>query len=152
MPIAISPGERFDYVLEREQNLPEDQRTTFHLAVVLGTQRQHFDAATHRLAGYRAHIQRGVNVSADDAAELEKEMLKTATTAVQACLKGWSNFKDKSGAAVPFAVSPKPEFIWGEKVQPPAPDTLAALRSFDIIELFTAIADHNQITEGEAKN
>jgi hypothetical protein len=91
MPIALDPKQTFEFTLKDDLELPEDQRTTFLLRGLTVAE--------------EATVTDSMIAATSSADEFS---LRTGThqlTVLRLGLKGWSNFNDSEGQAVPFEVS-----------------------------------------------
>jgi hypothetical protein len=96
MAIANTPNETREFVCASERQLPEDQRTYFRLRAVPFAVRSHFGVLLGMAPG-------------DDADPMKRlppdEIAKLYVLALRCSLVGWRNFRDATGAEVPFSPS-----------------------------------------------
>ena len=125
MPIPINPKEVREFVLAADRIKPVECRTVFLIAPIpLGVQVGIDDDAT---------AFNGVSGQAS---------VRTGTrrlTVLRAGLKGWRDFADADGTAVPFETMKRT--LHGVRMDVPTDDTLERLHADDRDELAAAIED-----------
>lgn len=126
-PIAVDPNKAFDYVLMCDRQLPLDQQTTFHLKVLTARELAEIEDKAAR---------------ADMQGNLEFRSGTQVIRILTAGLKGWSNFKDSSGAEVPFR----------DNNGTPRQENWDLLKPDWRRELANAITEQNRMTDAERKN
>lgn len=98
MAIANTPNQTREWVRKSERELPESQRTFFKLRAVPFAVRSTFGV----LLGMSASGDADANILA----RLGKdEVARLYMLALRCCLVGWRNYKDESGAEVPFTAT-----------------------------------------------
>lgn len=132
MPIALNPRDTFDYVLECDRDLPEEQQTVFVLrGLTVAQEAKVSDSMISTVAGSdEIHMRAGSH----------------ALTILRMGLRGWRNFKDESGADVPFEEdkSRRPRGISDE--------CLDRLHPAWRTELANAIDSHGRVTSEEGNS
>lgn len=99
MAIANTPNETREFVCASERSLPEDQRTHFKLRAVPFAVRSHF--------GVLLGMAPSDGADGDPMKRLPAgEIAKLYVLALRCSLVGWRNFRDATGAEVPFTSSP----------------------------------------------
>lgn len=130
--------EQFDYVLEDERELTEEEQTTFQLRPLTSAENRELqDQMAVKTGGGSGHgIRPGTGIH----------------LAVLAGLRGWKNLQDDAGGQV--------EFVCDKGTRSPLGKALTgtpALETIDHIlpamqELANKIIDGNQLTKEDAKN
>ena len=88
MPIALDPKATFEYVLEDDRSLPTEEQTVFTLrGLTVAEEARVADSMISGLPGQD---------------ELSFRSGTHQLTGLRYGLRGWSNFKDSEGSAVPF--------------------------------------------------
>lgn len=122
MAVALNPKKFQTYVLLADRKLPKEQQTRFTHTCLTKNEEIEFTAATAEEAKPGENVRRLIAI-------------------VRRGLKGWENFNDASGGAVPFDLDPSGE---------PNTETLDQIRTMDLIELARAIMG-NPTTEEVGK-
>lgn len=142
MVFAIDPTEAFEYVLECDRDLPEDEQTRFQLQPLSFRQRQlladqgmTFDQGSNRLLA---------------CVGTRTELL------LRAGLVGWENLRgrDEEGniAQVPFETEGKILNVLGRDMHPAKYTTLGRLHPDHADELAKAIDEVAHLTHDDSKN
>lgn len=97
MPIATTPSQTREWVLPEEKNLPAAQQTVFVLRAVSYAVRQQFGVLIGR-TGAESNEDILASIDPDD-------MARMFVLAIKASLVGWRNFRDETGAEVPFVAA-----------------------------------------------
>ncbi len=127
MPIAVDPSKSWDYVLLVDRELPPEQQTIFELKVLS--------------ARDLAAIQDGATKGNVDGS-LEFKSGTQTLRILEMGVRGWRNFKDDTGADVPYR----------ENNGKPRPENWDCLRPEWRRELANAITEQNRLSEEERKN
>lgn len=136
MPIAIDPREPYEYVLECDRDLPDDEQTRWKLKVLTLGELASLEDSLFRL----------------DPESGEARLLtgSHATKILKIGLLGWSGFRDANGDDVPFRTrtvgraTGKREEVTDECLERLHPDWRR--------ELANAITEQARPTQGERKN
>ncbi|MDD5762175.1 MAG: hypothetical protein PHP88_06650 [bacterium] len=127
MPIAVDPNKSWEYVLLVDRELPPEQQTVFELKVLT--------------ARDLASIQDGSTTGNVDGSLMFKSGTQTLRI-LDLGVSGWRNFKNESGAEVPFR----------DNNGKPRSENWDVLRPEWRRELANAITEQNRLTEEERKN
>ena len=134
MPIALDPKEPFDYVLVAERDLPEEDRTVFHLRGLT------IEEETNLNNGMLSSQMGGDEVNWNTG-DYQLSTLKRGVL-------GWENFMDKRGEPVPFRTM-DPGKATSRKMAGVTNECLNTISSTDRTELANAITSRGKVTEDE---
>lgn len=128
MPIALDPKQTFEFVLQDDLDLPEDQRTSFTLrGLTVSEEATVTDSMIAATSG------------------VDEFSLRTGThqlTVLRLGLKGWSNFNDAEGKPVAFeTIKGHPKHITDECLDRILPKHRQ--------EIANAILERGSVTEAE---
>ena len=130
MPIALDPQATFDYVLEDDRKLPEEERTAFVLrGITVAEEARVADTMISSIPGQE---------------ELSFRSGTHQLTVLRSGLRGWRNFKSADGAEIEFEKARShPRHV--------TDDCLDRLSSKHRTEIVSAILDRGSLTEEEGK-
>ncbi len=137
MVIAIDPGEQFEYTLQRDRSLPEEERTVFLLRPLSYEQRVKL---TNLISSMEA-----------DTGVVRGTIGDVMDSTLRAGLVGWRNLRDRKGVEVEFAREGRQLSVLGQNIDPPKRSTLARLHPHDQQELSNAITEVQRVTIAEGK-
>jgi hypothetical protein len=130
MPIALDPKATFEYILEDDRKLPEEDRTVFKLRGLTVSE--------------EARVADSMISSVPGQEELSFRSGTHQLTVLRFGLRGWSNFKDSEGNEVPFELNSRhPRHITDEALD----RLLPKYRT----ELVNAIMERGTVTESEGE-
>ena len=130
MPIALDPKATFQYVLEDDRKLPEEDRTVFTLRGLTVAE--------------EARVADSMISSVPGAEELSFRSGTHQLTVLRHGLRGWSNFCSADGSDISFDISKShPRCV--------TDDCLDRLGSSHRTELCNAILDRGAVSEAEGE-
>jgi hypothetical protein len=142
MARAVRPGQIFNYVLEEDRKLPEEEQTVWYLA-------QPSLAENHALENMVSSVDMRTQKLSSDTGGVILDTLRC-------CLKGWKRFriwdpKEKELVDVEF-VTTKRHILGGPLKEIPNDKTLEHIHPDHRRELADAVSDHTALTEDDEKN
>lgn len=134
MALALTPDKSFDYVLECDRSLPEEQQTIWHLRALTVAERQRI------CDGIRVAQARGTDGN-----------VAHILDAIRCGLQGWTNFRDPDGNEAEFVTGrPRQAYIKREAVI--TDDCLERIPGEYMVEIGQAIIQCSRVEEGDRKN
>jgi hypothetical protein len=138
MVIARSVNEVFNYVCKAERELPQDQRTVFHL---------------RPLSAFVGMALENLNEASSDGSRVQLRIGDQKKVALLAGLAGWDNLRNAQGEVVEFRSKKGTFSICGISVANPADQATVDLLPQDVAEeLVDAIRSGSAFTADAAKN
>jgi hypothetical protein len=130
MPIALDPKATFEYILEDDRKIPEEDRTVFKLRGLTVSE--------------EARVADSMISSVPGQDELSIRSGTHQLTVLRYGLRGWSNFKDSSGNEIPFEVSSRhPRHVTDEALDRLSPKHRQ--------ELVNAVMERGEVKQSEGE-
>jgi hypothetical protein len=131
MPIALDPRATFDYVLQEDRELPEEQQTVFELRSLTVSE--------------EARVADSMIASVPGQDEMSIKSGSYQLQILRCGLRGWRNFKTTAGTDAQFDVTKgNPRHVTDE--------CLDRLSSANRTELTNAITEHSSVSEEEGNS